>query len=144
MKKIDAYLTVEASVVLPIVIAVILFTIYILFFQYDRCLMEQNSGQLALRGCTMQYADGEELVRRLTTQSQEKDNRFLAWNMEKAQIVFKKNRVSVKCSGELIFPFGSLVFRNGEKIWCSECTYENDRVLPVQFIRNCRKIMGGK
>lgn len=144
MKKFDAYLTVEASMMLPIVIAVILLTIYMLFFQYDRCLMEQNAGKLALRGCTLQLADGQELIRQLTVQSQEKDNRFLAWNMEEIQIALKRNRVSVKCSGELAFPFQGLVFWSGDRIWQSECIYENRQVQPMQFIRNCKKIMGGK
>lgn len=144
MRKLDAYLTVEASMVLPVVIAVILLTIYMLFFQYDRCLMEQNAGKLALRGCTIQLADGQELIRQLTVQSQEKDNRFLAWNMEKPQIALKRNRVSVKYSGGIAFPFQGLAFWGGERTWQSECTYENSQVQPVQFIRNCKKIMGGK
>lgn len=144
MKKIDAYLTVEASLVLPIVIMVILLIIYLLFFQYDRCLMEQNTGILALRGCTDQFAEGKELVAKLVIQSQKSDNRYLAWNMEDAQITLKGNSVSVKRSGTLIFPFQRLMFWNGDGNWTSECTYENKRVWPVQFVRNCRKIMGGK
>lgn len=144
MKKLDAYLTVEAALVLPIVILVILLIIYLLFFQYDRCLMEQNTGILALRGCTNQCADGKDLVSELVIQSQKKDNRYLAWNMEEAKIALRGNRVSVKRSGTLVFPFQRLIFWKENGNWISECTYENNRIWPVQFIRNCRKIMGGK
>lgn len=144
MKKIDAYFTVEASLVLPVVVAAILFTIYLLFFEYDRCVMEQNAGRLAMRGCTDQFTDGEELVKKLMVQSQEGDDRFLVWEMKDAQITFKRNRVSVKCEGALIFPFRGLTFWNGDNVWSSECIFENNRVAPVQFIRNCRKIKGGK
>lgn len=144
MKKIDAYFTVEASLVLPIAIAAVLFTIYLLFFQYDRCLLEQNTGRLALRGCTAQLADSEELVQELMIQAQEEDSRYIAWKMGDAQIVLKGNSVSVKRFGELVFPFQNLMFQSVDSIWSTECTYENIRVLPVQFIRNCRKMMGGK
>ena len=47
-KKAGAYLTVEAALILPMVLGVIILVIYLLFFQYDRCLMEQNVGKLAL------------------------------------------------------------------------------------------------
>lgn len=144
MKKIDAYFTVEAALVLPIVIAAILLTIYLFFFQYDRCLMEQNTGKLALRGCANPFADGDEVVKNLAVQSREKDERFLAWEMKEAQITFKRNRISVKREGNLMFPFRGLIFWNGSNTWSSECVYENIRVTPVQFIRNCRKIKGGK
>ena len=144
MKKVGAYFTVEASLVLPIVVTAVLLTIYLLFFQYDRCLMEQNTGRLALRGCTNPYADGEDVVKGLTVQSQEKDQRFLAWEMKDAEITFKRNQVLVKREGTLKFPFRGLIFWGGGDVWSSECTYENSRVIPVQFIRNCRKIKGGK
>lgn len=144
MKKTGAYFTVEAALVLPIVLAVILYTVYLLFFQYDRCLLEQNTGKLALRGCTLQIADGEELVRELTIQAREEDDRYIAWKQGNARIVIKGDLVSVKGSGRLIFPFRGLMPLSGGSTWSGECIYENNRIFPVRFIRNCRKIMGGK
>lgn len=144
MKKIDAYFTVEASLVLPIVLAAILFVIYLLFFQYDRCLMEQNTGRLALQGCTIQLADREELVRELKNRACVEDNRYILWKTENATIVLKGDSVSVKCSGEILFPFRGMMSWSGDSIWSEECTYENNRIMPVQFIRDCRKLTGGK
>lgn len=144
MKKLDAYFTVEASMVMPMVIAAVLLVVYLLFFQYDRCLMEQNTGRLALRGCTGDFADGEELVQELMIQAGKEDARFLAWEMEKADIVYKNYTVSVKREGMLRFPFRGLIFWGGDTAWSCGCQYENNRVTPTLFIRNCRKIMGGK
>lgn len=50
MEKKNAYFTVEAALVLPIVIAALLFVIYMMLFQYDRCLLEQDMGAIALWG----------------------------------------------------------------------------------------------
>jgi hypothetical protein len=144
MKKVEAYLTVEAAMVLPIVLGTILFVIYLLFFQYDRCLMEQGAGVLAMRGCTLQTADSKELVEVLLIQSQQEDERYLAWNACTAQIRMKGNYVKVEYSGVLDFPFKGLAFWRDSSAWDSKATYENLRIKPTFFVRKCRKIMGGK
>lgn len=144
MKRINAYFTVEAALVFPIVLAVIVFTLYLLFFQYDRCLLEQSAGVLAMRGCMLQITDGEELVRELREQSQKEDRGWLAWDMEDSIISLKRNCVMVQCSGELKFPFRGFLFQGGENVWEYSVARKSYRIKPVNFIRNCRKIMGGK
>ena len=140
----EAYLTVEAALILPMVLGVVLLVIYLLFFQYDRCLMEQNVGKLAMRGCTFQLMDSKEIVARIVAQSRQTDERFLAWELGDIKVTIKGNRVRVERSGELEFPFKRFVFWQAESAWQSQIAYENYRIEPVQFIRNCRKIMGGK
>lgn len=144
MKKANAYFTVEAALVFPIVLGVVLFTIYLLFFQYDRCLLEQSAGVLAMRGCTLQITDREELMWELQDQFREEDRGFLAWAMEDAQISLKRNCVTVKCAGELKFPFRQFVIGQEDSVWKCSAVRESHRMKPVYFIRNCRKIMGGK
>lgn len=142
--KTEAYLTVEAVLVMPMVLGVMLLTIYLLFFQYDRCLMEHNAGVLALRGCTYQITDREKLVQQIAEQSKQTDERYLAWNMEAARVSLRGNRFQVEQKGMLRFPFRGLVFWRNDKEWEVYVVYENYRIQPVEFIRNCRKIMGGK
>ena len=47
-KNYKAYFTVEAAVLYPIVLGVIVLMTYLLFFQYDRCLLEQDMGRAAV------------------------------------------------------------------------------------------------
>ena len=140
----DAYLTVEAAMVLPIVVGVVVFVIYLLFFQYDRCLMEQNTGMLALRACTMPVKDNEERMRMLMEDTSKADERYLVWTLEDAVMKFKGNQIQIERSGMLRCPFqGLLGLDNAD--WKSHISYENYRIEPVEFIRNCRKVfMEGK
>ncbi len=140
----DAYLTVEAVLVLPIVIGSVLFVLYLMFFQYDRCLMEHNTGVLALRACTLQMDDREDLMRVLMEQSEGEDVGYLAWSMGEAVIEFKGNRMRVTRIGELKYPFYGWLSSHLDAQWESGVCYENHRTEPVNFIRNCRKIVGGK
>ncbi len=143
MKKLNAYFTVEAALVFPIVLGVILFTIYLLFFQYDRCLLEQGAGVLAMRGCTLQITNGEELVRELLNQSREEDRGCITWSMEDAEISLKQNCVTIKRSGELRFPFYGFLSGRVDSVWKCSTVRESHRIKPVNFIRDLRKIMGG-
>lgn len=144
MHKANAYFTVEAALVMPFVMGVVLLTIYLLFFQYDRCLMEQSAGVIALRGCTLQITDRERLVRQLLEDSRKEDKAYIAWRMEDAKISMIGNKVRVERSGALNFPFQGVLSWDGNDVWESEAAFENRRIRPVNFIRNCRKIMGGK
>lgn len=139
-KKAGAYMTVEAAMVLPIALGVIVFVIYLLFFQYDRCLLEQNTGILALRACSMQIKDNEERLRLLMEEAEQKDERYLAWVIEDAVMKFRGNQIRVERSGMLRCPFPGLLGLEN-KDWRSSIVYENYRIEPVEFIRNCRKII---
>ena len=71
-KNYKAYFTVEAAVLYPIVLGVIVLMTYLLFFQYDRCLLEQDMGRAAVRSGSRWMQKKEELNRQL----QEKDMFF--------------------------------------------------------------------
>ena len=144
MKKTDAYFTVEAALVLPFALGVILVVIYLLFFQYDRCLMEQSAGVLAMRGCTLQIKEGKDLVQTVLVQSREDDRPYVAWSMDEVEITLKGNRFKVTGSGRLKFPFKGFQFWGGDTVWECNTTYENQRIHPVSFIRNYNKLTGGK
>lgn len=143
-KKINAYFTVEASLLISIIIGVILLVVYLLFFQYDRCLMEHTTGVLGVRGCTLQITDKERLLIELMEYSEQKDKRYLAWDMDEVIVELKGNSVFVKRDGKLRFPFRSMMFWDGDRGWESSVVFKNYRVKPVEFIRNCRKVLGGE
>lgn len=105
MKKENAYLTVEAALVFPIVISVILFIVYMLIFQYDRCLLEQDLGAMALWGSRVETSSGvsmEELTRqRMASMYREK---YAAWKITALDASLERNCFSVKGVGQLTFP----------------------------------------
>lgn len=48
-REMEGYFTVEAALVLPIVMSVYVFLIAMLFLQYDRCLLEQDMAAMLLK-----------------------------------------------------------------------------------------------
>lgn len=131
-KKQNAYFTVEAAMVFPVVLFVNILLIYLAFFQYDRCIMEQNAGLLALKACTVQENDKEKVMQTLRRYEVDMDgNYYVMWNPGDIEMKLERGRIRVAQSGNLL------------SLWDAETCYENHRVNPVSVIRKYRKLTGG-
>ena len=139
MKERNAYFTVEAAMVIPLVVGVILFAVYMLLFQYNRCLLEQDAGMLAVWGSTL---SGEtetlewQIKNRLSGVGWDK---YVAWEMETLRINVKNNSCSVGVAGYLRIPEFTWNFREQEDAWCSDVRCEYKRLRAPEFVRMCNK-----
>lgn len=140
----NAYLTLEAALVLPLVMGIILFLIYLGFFQYDRCLLEQDVGSLALKGCSFVQEDQEKLAEELGRAAAELYlEKYIAWELSELAIELSGNGVSAWGSGRITFPFAYLLTEELGGAWHARARYENVRRDPVNFIRLYTKIVAG-
>lgn len=140
----EAYFTVEAAMVLPMVLMTIVLIIYLLFFQYDRCLMEQDMGILALRGATLQANDNEDRMRQLKEQAAGLySEKYIAWDGGEIALRLEKGKIYAERSGQISFPFRGGILK-GNQDWTMTAAYENRIISPVSFIRSYRKISGGE
>lgn len=135
----NAYLTVEAALVLPVFIGVLLFIIYMLFFQYNRCLMEQDLEAAALWGSGV----AEEDTKALETMIRERmagmyRDKYIVWRFTELEAELKRNRFMVKGTAQLKLPLSGWNFWSKENIWGSSVSYECRRFSPVTFVRLCR------
>ncbi len=144
-KKTGAFFTAEAAMVLPMVLGVIVMIIYLLFFQYDRCLSEQDMGALSLYGATVDAKDNEERIRLLVARRNELyENKYIAWTGGEVNMKLEKGKVLVDRSGELLFPFAGGNRWVGRDIWDISVRYENTVLSPASMIRKWRKLIGGE
>ena len=138
--KENAYFTVEAALVFPVVIGIILLVIYMQLFQYDRCLMEQDMGAMALWGSREDTSEVEELEKKTRQRIAEMyRDKYAAWEITKLDIALAKNRFSVKGAGRLTFPVSVWNFWSGDNVWEMSADYSCKRISPVTFIRLCHK-----
>lgn len=142
-RKTEGYFTVEAAMVLPMVFMAILWIIYLWFFQYNRCLMEQDVGILALRGAVLQAEDNEDRMRQLRGLANAVyREKYIAWECGEIELKLEKGTISVKQNGRIRFPFGMIAY--GKQMAETTASYENYIISPVSFIRNYHKIIGGR
>ena len=144
MKK-NAYFTVEAALVFPLVLGALLLTVFLLVFQYDRCLMEQDMGLLALFAREPDTEDEKEATALLSCRAAEIYwDKYVAWEQEKLQITMEKKEIRIEGEGTLMFPVPKWNFYNGNNMWEAKRIYTVKQLDPVDFIRICRRVEGGK
>ncbi|MBQ9490666.1 MAG: hypothetical protein IKO03_02475 [Lachnospiraceae bacterium] len=129
---VSAYFTVEASLVLPIVLGSIIFVICFLLFWYNRCLMEQNTAILtvgvAQMGETSREARQNQIIQWQTGYVK---NKHYAWELSSIHLTVRPGSLQVGRSGQLLI---------GDRIWSTETACEASILNPAAFLRLCRKI----
>ncbi|MDE6639634.1 MAG: hypothetical protein K2K63_03850 [Acetatifactor sp.] len=137
----NAYFTVEAALVLPLVIGALIFTVFQFIFQYDRCLLEQDINMLAVRAATATAESSEALEEIIRKKASEVFmDKYAAWTMSDLQIAVKGNRVSVRGGGYLTLPLPEWNFFREENEWGARTLRETLRISPADHIRLYRKI----
>lgn len=141
IQKKNAYFTVEAALILPVALGTVLFIVYMLLFQYDRCLMEQDLGALALWGSRVKAEDSGELQNMIQKRTNEiyKD-KYAVWKMLALDVKLEHNRFAVAGKGRLAFPVPGINFWSRDNVWEAEADYRFWRISQVDFVRLCNRV----
>ena len=100
---VGGYFTVEASLVLPIVIASIVFIVYVLLYWYDRCLMDQDTAMLAMQATIRNQDTLEETAREVKAwKERSMTEKYVGWHMGELVLTRGKNRITVSREGKLV------------------------------------------
>lgn len=129
--KMDAYFSVEASLVLPMVVGSIIFVVCFLLFWYNRCLMEQNLNGLAVKASQSDSGSMEELERELGKwQDEYLTDKHYAWESGEVVTSLRLNWYEFKQDGKLLL---------GDRTWKAQVTGKAMRIHPTPFLRLCRR-----
>lgn len=141
MRKKNAYFTVEAALILPLAISALLLVCFLVIFQYDRCLLEQDMGLLALYAGTVSAENEAETARLIENRAAELSReKYVAWETEKLRITVEKSGMRIEGRGRLTFPLPEWNLFNRRNVWGVKAFRRTVRVSPVDFIRIYRRI----
>lgn len=142
--KVDAYFTVEAVLVLPLVLMMIVFVMYLWFFQYNRCLLEQDVGMLALKGTTLQDVTTEERMCELQNLSEGVyRNKYIACEDLLNSAKVQSGKVFVEGSMKMSLPFMGTYFIKDKSEWQIDTGYQNDIMEPTSLLRKYKRLKEG-
>lgn len=143
-EKQNAYFTVEAALVLPLVMSAMMIGIYLFCYQYNRCLLEQDMGSLLVWGCTAaaeKSGKAEEIKESVLRRASEINrDKYAAWKLTAIDIKLSNNDISLEGRGELVFPVPGWNLWNNDNLWEAEVAFVSERLSPVFFIRQYRKL----
>ena len=141
-KEEQAYMTVEASLVLPTIIGGIIFILYLGIFLYNYCTINQTAYIAALRGSQIKNVSTDEIDNYVKKQIDELlFQNILAREEVKKEVRTSIGKVTVKMSTDVNIPFTDLLSAKIH-IWEIKTEGYANRVNPIEIIRGVRKING--
>ena len=141
-KEEQAYMTVEASLVLPTIIGGIIFILYLGIFLYNYCTINQTAYIAALRGSQIKNVSTDEMDNYVKKQIDELlFQNILAREEVKKEVSTSIGKVTVKMSTDVNIPFSDLLSAKIH-IWEIKTEGYANRVNPIEIIRGVRKING--
>ncbi len=147
MRKIQSsnsgYFTVEAVLILPIALAIILLVMQIWFFRYNRVLQETDTSAVLVRVGHMQELKPDEKVSYVVSEMQNRyRDKYMAWNFGEIQTSLKNGQIICSVSGSSGFSPGWLS-PWGDRAESYAVTSRKRNLVSEQFvIRSYRKLLG--
>lgn len=139
-KMISAYMTVEVSLLFPIIIMLLLCLFYLVFYSYNRTVAHQNASIATLYGKSYEYA--AESNRELTdivygVLTRVNEDQYLAVHKFKQSVKMEQEKIIITQKGTVSIPLvGTDIFSNldfSEKITLKVSN-------PIFSIRQIRKV----
>lgn len=141
-KEKAAYMTVEASLVIPIILGGIVFVMYVGFYLYNVATIKQTAYIAALRGNQMKNVSSYEIEKYVEKQVDEMlFQQILSGKIIKKEVKVSQGSINVKIYTEFKIPFAGLA--DVEDI-LREISWESEvkRTNPMEVIRGVRKVNG--
>lgn len=137
-KEKRAYMTVEASIIMPMIVIVLVFILYIGFYLYDVCVAGQFAYIAALRTSQQKELTMEELEAYGKKQLEELvTDRLVVTDTRQEKIKVTVRKIEVEISTMIQMPFSNFI---SEKmgLWKIRGNGEVVRTDPVKYIRSVR------
>lgn len=136
-KKAEGYFTIEAALLLPLVIMLIVFMIFLSFYCYDRCILEQCAYAAALRGSSNRFLSNEDAYEEALQAAESlTDRKLYAIKLKNIMVRVSGFTVTVSYECEVNMPIGEwLKDVLGEEIGLLKVSKEVARNRTVAILR---------
>lgn len=139
-----AYMTLEASLIIPMVLGGIVFILYIGFYLYNSCAIKQAAYIAALRGSQVKNASSDEIEKYVEQQLDDLlSHQILAKGNIEKEIKVSIWKVKVKINTDIKMPLAEWL-SSITNLWKIEGEAEASRVDPIEIIRGARKLNGSQ
>lgn len=137
----NAYMTVEAALLIPMVWFSLFFVIFTGFFLYDRCITEQDSKIIVMRASQERETDEAKVIRKVMEKGELAGRKKLLFsNAVQKELQVSEDKAKIKISGRVNTILDSLVKEGFLSAFTYAAEYEAEKNDPVQLIRTCRRI----
>lgn len=141
--KLHGYLTVEAALLMPMVWFSLFFMIFAGFFQYDRCVAEQDGKIIVLRASGERGKDEAAVIRTVMERGELAGEKKILFSRNvQRKLEITRDRAKIKTGGKVNTVWNSLIKGANLPAFSYGAEYEAKKYDPVQVIRVCRRLKG--
>ncbi|SKB97594.1 TadE-like protein [Lachnospiraceae bacterium] len=134
-------LTVEASLLFPFILMVIVISIYAMFFLHDRAVLDAAAYEAALRGCEITSEKADVMAKVRKTGEETIEGRLLSTRNVNMDVSITGQDIRVRYTGEFKVPGGvNLVPEAGFSALTIKAEGHSSRRTPVSYVREIRTI----
>ena len=134
-------MTLEAALMMPMVWFCIFFVIYAGFFQYDRCIAEQDGRIIVLRATELRGKDEGEVIRTVIDKGELAGNKKLLFSRGvRKEFHLTEDKAKMKISGGVNTVLDNFMKAEELAVFSYTAEYETKKYDPVGFVRTCRRI----
>lgn len=139
-KEKSAYFTIEAALVIPMILGGIVFILYVGFYLYNFVAIKQTAYIAALRGSQMKQASSAKIKKYVEEQVDELlAGQILARKNIEKEVKVSTGKIKVKIDTKVKIFFAKLLFLE-ETNWEIKGEAQVNRADPIEIIRGVRKI----
>lgn len=141
-KLANGYMTLEVTLLFPVIFTIIMLLIYLSFYLYDRCLLENSAYIAALRGSRMQLMNNDEIFQETNKIAGELvEGRLFSVQNIKQKVTVGFDKVTVEYDAKVTIPVACLIVpvinKNLLRIHIEK---EAKRINTIDLIRAVRKL----
>lgn len=106
--QVSAYMTLEVSLLFPIIVTLLVCVIYLIFYSYNQTMAHQNAAIAALYGKSFSYTEEKEseLINRMYEILEKlNSNQYLALSNLKQTVSIENNNIKITQYGSIKIPF---------------------------------------
>lgn len=102
--KYEGFFSVEAALILPMVLGVYLFLIVMLFIQYDRCLLEQDMASIMIKAANYEGTPQQTITYLQELTAQWERERYLWVTPQTPYFAVRGSQIRLETAGEYTVP----------------------------------------
>lgn len=139
-KEWQAYMTLEATLIMGWVIFLMVFFIYLTFYSYDRCVMFQDAYGFAFR-VSIKPLDAERKAQYGNRKIREQfGKKYFGVSGVNTSISVNDDKVTVKAQCQVVHPFSGNMPTLPKSGWNHICEVHAEIQNPTEMLRNFKKL----
>lgn len=137
--KCKAYFTVEATLIMPMIFLFLFLVIYLGFFQYNRCLLDQDAYILAMTESRKYYQSNGQMYQNIANTKEKWEwKKYISFKKEAVDVEVGTGKITITAKGQVITPIRFFFLENGQ--WDICIRRQSQIQNPVFIMRNYKKL----